>query len=138
MTGFLSLEVRVSDFQKAQRAIMMANDGETYRGMFKETIEYALSMSLWYMKNIVHFDTRRLWGALDWKYDSHRMSGEVYISDRTAWNSSANVRREPQKYGIFEEHRGGPHAFMHRTLKEKTEVIAPAGLSRKVKEIRWP
>jgi hypothetical protein len=138
MSGFMSLEVHVSDYQKAQRAFIMANDSKTYYGIFRDSISDILDISLGYMKDIVHFDTNRLHDALDWKYNSHTYKGEIYISDRTAWNSSANVRREPQKYGKYEENRGGGHAFMARTKREKTDKIAPAGLLSSVKRVRWP
>lgn len=136
--GFVNIKVAVSDYARAAKGIEMANNGETYRGMFRDEITGILDKSYTYARNIVHVDTGHLRDAIDWKYDSHRMKGWLYVSDRTAYNTSRNVRREPQKYAVFEENRGGDHAFMYRTLKEKTEPLAFKGFSRAVMRIRWP
>lgn len=137
-TGFIDLKVTVSDYARAANAIKIANNGKTYNGIFQRTITDILDKSTRYARDIVDVDTGHLYGALTWKYDSHLMSGMLFVSDRTAWNSSTNVRREPQKYAVYEERRGGKHAFMRRTMTEKTEKISLIGLHAKVETFSWP
>lgn len=138
MTGFLTIQVGVFDFYRARNAIVMANNGNTYRGIFKDAISEVLNRGAQYARDIVHRDTGHLMEAIDWKYDSHRMVGEIFISDRTAWNTSKSVRREPQKYAVFEENRGADHAFMLRTMRSYVRPHAISGIYNELVRTRWP
>lgn len=138
MTGFLTIQIGTFDFYRARTAIVMANNGNTYRGIFKNALSGILKKGAEYARDIVHRDTGHLMGAIDWKYDSHRMVGEIFISDRTAWNTSKSVRREPQKYAVFEENRGGDHAFMLRTMRLCVRPLAITGIYNELVRTRWP
>lgn len=131
------ITVTVSDFYRAQYMIRMANDGKTYRGMFRDAIMQILMESTLYAQRIAPKDTGHLMGAITYKYDGHRLRGSVLIGEGQVWYQY-NTRRDPQVYGVGVQKLGGDYAFMKRTWEEKTTKIAPIGMHAAMRRIPWP
>jgi len=134
------VEIYVSNFDQAKRAIAMANDRGTYRGMFRDEITLRLREGRDYATQITHRQTGSLAESHTYEYDSHRMRGSIYINPESFWLQSETKIRQPAEYGIYEHARGGTHAFYERTSKEyfgdRTRFVY--GLARRVKELPWP
>lgn len=135
--GMLRVEINVTEFNRAKKAISMVNDRGTYRGMFRDEIKRDLVYLTWYAKQITHKQTGVLALAHTWEYDSHRMKGKIFIGDKVSWLSGSTIRR-PHIYGVYEHARGGSHAFYERTAKEAAPKKLPDGLRAAVKGLRWP
>ena len=137
--GMLRVEINVSEFNRAKKAIAMANNGHTYRGMFRGEIQSQLKYFTWYAKQITHKQSGVLSMAHTWEYDSHRMRGRIYISDEVTWIQGRSRIRRPHIYGVYEHNRGGSHAFYSRTLREAAnQSYCTSGLYHAVKGLPWP
>lgn len=137
MSNIIEAQITVSEFSRARAAIAMANDGKTWRGMFKEEIQDDLESSRRYAAAITHRETGKLGDSHIWEYDSHRMKGQLFINPRIVFATGWTLRW-PRIYGVYEHARGGSHAFYARTIAEHIPTILPSGLYARVKELPWP
>jgi len=137
--GMLRVEINVAEFNRAKKAISMANDRGTYRGMFRDEIKKDLRYLTWYAKQITHKQSGVLALAHTWEYDSHRMVGRIYIDPKVTWIQGRSSIRRPHIYGLYEHSRGGSHAFYDRTVREAaTPSYILDGLRASVKGLPWP
>ena len=136
--GMFQVVVDAPSFYRAQKAIALANGGNTYRGMFRDYISSMLYTCTIYAKSITHVQSGELAKAITWEYNSHRMKGAIFVDPGAVWNSSRGVVRKPSVYGIYEHARGGSHAFMKRTFEERATQFGMLGLRMAVERLPWP
>jgi hypothetical protein len=137
--GMLRVEINVAEFNRAKRAISMANSKGTYRGMFRDEIKKDLRHLTAYAKRITHKESGVLALSHTWEYDSYRTKGRIFINPQISWIQGRSVIRRPHIYGFFEHARGGSHAFYDRTVSEAaTPRYILDGLYVAVKGIPWP
>ena len=111
----IELELRVTGFYKVRRIVQKLASGEYYRGAFKDTFEHTLSRMRSYAKSIAHRITGWLVRSIDYEYDSRKMVGKLFLDPSYSYlRGNATIQR-PSTYGVYEEARGGDHAFMRRT-----------------------
>jgi hypothetical protein len=130
----VDLEFRVTGFYKARKAIALANSGELYRGAFRDTISYVLQRGRSYAQRITHTESGHLARSHRWEYDSHRLTGRIYIDPRVVFARGSTLQW-PRFYGRYEEARGGDHAFYTRTAKEMESYIRTDGMRIMVRYI---
>jgi hypothetical protein len=129
----VELTFRVSGYYKLAQAIKKANDGETYRGIFKESIEAMLEEARDYAAKITHRGTSgKLAESHEWEYDSHKMTGNVYLNQRVVWAKGSTLMW-PFIYGVYEHARGGSHAFYQRTISEAHLYLGGVGMSKAIR-----
>lgn len=100
----------VSDLEAAQRELARLQYEIDPRRGLRHTLRLALGMLHRYAAGIVHTDTGRLKNSLFWE-DSLGANGLV---GQVATNLS---------YSIWEEARGGDHAFFARTVREEGPAV---------------
>ncbi len=137
MTQTIELEFKVANFKRTRAILDKLSDRGYYRGLFVATLK-PLIWSLWnYARKITHV---RLTGSLQraqaWEYDSHKMSGRIYLNPRIVYATGSTLRW-PARYGVFEHNRGGEHAFYDRTMKEAADDEVAATLRVMVKRLSW-
>lgn len=100
----------ISDLEEAQREIQRLQYEVDPRGGARTTLRLALGMLHRYAASIVHVDTGRLKNSLFWQ-------------EETSPNALVGYMATNVSYSIFEERRGGPHAFMARTFREEGPAV---------------
>lgn len=102
---------RFGDLNDLQEELdRLAYEVDPQRGL-GETVTLAVGMIHRYGSSIVHVDTGRLKNSLFW---------DVTTSERSAsaiWGTNVS-------YSIFEERRGGSHAFVDRTERQEGPAVA--------------
>lgn len=137
--GMLRVEINVTEFNRAKKAIAMVNQKGTYRGMFRDEIKENLRYLTWYAKRITHKASGVLALAHTWEYDSYRTKGRIFLSEHVSWIQGRSTIRRPHIYGVYEHARGGSHAFYERTVREAaTDRYMSDGLRAAVKGLPWP
>jgi hypothetical protein len=121
------LEVRVTGYYKAKKALEMLSKQQFYRGMFRDVLTQVLREGRDYASMITHRITGQLAEAHMYEYDSHLMRGWLYINPRVVYADGSTLRW-PRQYGVYEHGRGGSHAFYERTYKEKMPQLANQGI----------
>jgi len=133
--SMIELHINVSQFYRAREAIRMANDGKTYRGMFKDFIEKRMPLLVKYATRVTPKDTGWLSKSHIWTYDSHRMQGKIFINPRSVWLQGSSTIRWPKIYGPIVHERWRP--FYKETM-EYAEKVFPDGFTAAVRDIPWP
>lgn len=81
------------------------------QGGVRDTLTLAVGMLHRYGSAIVHVDTGRLKNSLFWDVTTNRLRSSA------AWGTNV-------QYGIYENARGGDHAFVDRTAREEGPNVA--------------
>lgn len=135
----IMMEVRVTGFHKAQRALEILSNKNYYRGMFRDVLTDMLKEARNYAETITHTRTGHLARSHMYEYDSHLMRGWLYINPRVVYAEGATLRW-PREYGVYEHNRGGSHAFYERTYKERMPQLANQGVKAMMRtlDLRLP
>jgi hypothetical protein len=130
----IEMEIRVTGFTRVKAVISKLSDAGYYRGAFRDYMKELLGGAKNFAVNITHRLTGDLASSHEWEYDSHRMTGRLYIGRRYVHARGGNVYF-PFIYGVYEEERGGTHAFYEQTYRYYVLTRAPLGLRTIVREI---
>ena len=130
----MSMILNVGEWNRAKEALAFINGGESYRGMFRDTLPGILEDLAAYARKITHIETGTLAGSHTWEYDTYRTRGEVFISPR-AFHVSGSRILYAKEYGFFEHWRGGSHAFYERTWKERGPELGIGGINGLMKRL---
>ena len=110
--------VTVQGFKEAQDAMLQDIAALQPSGAMGEATKEALFMAQAYAASITHEDTGTLAASHLIQYDG--ASGYVYPSP---YNINPKSHKPPSYYAIYEENRGGDHAFYGRTESEQGQAI---------------
>lgn len=110
--------VELQGFREAQAAMLRAVEAVQPSGAMGEATKEALFMAQAYAASITHQDTTTLSLSHLIQYDSS--GGFVYPSP---YNINPKSHKPPSYYAIYEENRGGDHAFYARTVDEQGQAI---------------
>lgn len=134
-----AFEVRISNYQKAKRALELLSNQQFYRGMFRDSLRKMLDDLRNYAESITHVRTGYLAGSHRTEYDTHLMRGWIYIDPRVAYSEGSTIRW-PRIYGVYEHERGGSHAFYDRTVREAGRSSADSGIKFMIRylDLRLP
>ena len=136
MAGEATIELafRISNYYKVRDALVRMSSQDYYRGMFKRMFTEALEQMRAIAASVTHRETGQLAGAHRWEYDSHRMTGRLYIDPRIAYARGSRVQW-PSIYGVYEHRRGGSHAFYQLTYEQSTRLLPDVGLRVMIEEV---
>lgn len=117
--------VHLEGFDKAQAAMLRAIAAVQPTGALGKAVKEALLMAQAYAAEITHEDTGTLARSHLIQY-AGAASGFVYPSP---YNINPKSHKPPSYYAIYEESRGGGHAFYARTVDERgQEILNKAGM----------
>lgn len=127
-------ELSIKGIQEAQAANNRSIAALKPRGEFGRAIQYMTAALHSYAIRITHVDTGSLKG-------SHRMKmklkqpirGIIYIDPASV---NPRSKQRPARYGVYEEARGGSHAFYTRTEKEAGPKVLTQAEKRIIKGIK--
>lgn len=111
--------VKLEGFDKAQAAMLKAVEAVKPNGVLGEAVKEALFMVQAYAAQITDQDTGTLARSHLIQYDGGN-SGFVYPSP---YNINPKSHKPASYYAIYEENRGGGHAFYQRTVDERGQAI---------------
>lgn len=131
----IELHIDVTQFYRARDMIRMANDGNTYRGMFKDYIEKRLPLVVERVKKLTPVKSGELQKSHMWQYDSHRMEGRIFINPRAVWLEGRSTIRWPKVYGPIVHDRW--KAF-YADAMPYAERLFRDGFRTAVERIPWP
>ena len=110
--------VQLQGFEQAQAAMLRAIEAVKPTGALGAAIKEALLMAQAYAAQVTDEDTGTLARSHLIQYDGG--SGFIYPSP---YNINPKSHKPPSYYGIYEERRGGAHAFYARTVAEDGQAI---------------
>lgn len=131
----IELHVDVTQFYRARDMIRMANNNETYRGMFKDYIEKRMPLLVERIRKITPKKSGELAKSHMWDYDSHRMQGRIFINPRAVWLEGDTTIRWPKLYGPIVHERW--KAFYKDALPYAGKLFKD-GFRNAVARIPWP
>lgn len=111
--------VKLEGFDKAQEAMLKAIEAVKPRGAMGEAVKESLLSVQAYAAQITDQDTGTLARSHLIQY-AGGASGFVYPSP---YNINPRSRKPAAYYAIYEENRGGGHAFYARTINERGQAI---------------
>lgn len=111
--------VKLEGFDKLQEAMLKAIEAVKPSGELGDSVKQALVMAQAYAAQITDQDTGTLARSHLIQY-AGGSSGFVYPSP---YNINPKSRKPAAYYAIYEENRGGGHAFYARTIDERGQAI---------------
>lgn len=111
--------VELQGFEQAQAAMLKAIEAVKPQGELGDAVKDALFMAQAYAAQVTHQDTGTLSRSHLIQYDGGA-SGFVYPSP---YNTNPKSHKPASYYAIYEENRGGGHAFYGRTVAEQGQRI---------------
>jgi len=115
----------IADIRKAQNANLKAIAAVKPSGALGRAVAFAMSTTHAYAVAVTHRDTGTLAASHMMKWEEPGMKGRIFINPR-AVNPKSGAR--PSVYGLYEEARGGDHAFYYRAVYEPAPTVA-AGIA---------
>lgn len=100
----------IHQLEELQRELQRLQQEVSPEGM-EATLTLAVGMLHRYGSGIVHVDTGRLKNSLFWRVQAHERRASAIWGTNVA-------------YSIYEEARGGDHAFVERTAREEGPHVA--------------
>lgn len=95
---------------RALAALEPRNDSAIAQAIYDTTVHAHR-----FMVSVTHVDTSSLKLGERAEFDASKLRGQVFIDPYTVNPRSGN---RPAEYGIYENARGGPHAFFDKTVAE--------------------
>lgn len=111
--------IKIQGFERTQAAMLRAVEAVQPTGELGAAVKEALFMVQAYAAEISHEDTGTLSRSHLIQY-AGAGSGFVYPSP---YNINPKSHKAPSYYAIYEENRGGGHAFYQRTVSERGQAI---------------
>jgi hypothetical protein len=128
----IDLQFRVTNYERVARLARELAGDRKYRGYIRDTITGALKDLTDYTKSVTHRETGLLASAITWEYDSHAMTGRLFISPRYVRAAGMQLHWA-WIYGAFEHARGGDHAFFDRAMQERVPYTAARELRANIR-----
>ena len=121
----MSVRLDIQGIQEVQAANQRMIAALKPRGALGKAVQRATIRAHRYATMITHVDTGALRASHRMRMERRGLRGIVYI-DPASQNPRSGVR--PHVYGLYEELRGGDHAFYERTVMEEgPRILEEAG-----------